>query len=63
MHHVSEYSWDDLTSRVPVCLHLDGKPVEPMATDVSERGVTYRYVSGIRAMGTRKVRADVVEWF
>lgn len=63
MDHVTEYSWDDLTSRVPVCLQIDGKPVEPVATDSTEWGVTYSHASGIRAVGARKVRADGVEWF
>lgn len=62
MDHVTQYSWDDLTSRVPVCLHLDGKPAEPVATDPTEWGVTYSCPTGIRVIGTRTVGVHTVEW-
>lgn len=62
MNSAAAHSWDDLTSRVPISLHVAGKPFEAIATDVSDKGVTYTYPFGLRAVGTKTDAPDAVEW-
>ena len=62
MNCATEQSWSDLTSRIPVSLHVEGKSVDPIATEASGKGVTYAYPFGLCAVGTKTDAPDAVEW-